>query len=190
MSGAVGWVKEKTNDATDFLLSKSVSQYNDIAILILASPVVYTTTVSPVCLPQQGSTNDQEFIKEASSVGWGTIREGIRTSAYLRNNPRKSPSSDKGRTRKERKEKRIFWLFFLFYRSGVFFSSTALQHTTVKILDNSQCKESYPNIIGSMLCAIAPESNTCQVLRSTLFKRALQFMQMSKHLRQAQKKNI
>ncbi|XP_032786100.1 serine protease 44 [Daphnia magna] len=96
------------------------TKYNDIAILILASPVVYTTTVSPVCLPQQGSTNDQEFIKEASSVGWGTIRE------------------------------------------GVFFSSTALQHTTVKILDNSQCKESYPNIIGSMLCAIAPESNTCQ----------------------------
>ncbi|XP_057376099.1 tryptase gamma-like [Daphnia carinata] len=95
------------------------TKYNDIAILILASPVVYTTSVSPVCLPQQATT-EPEIIKEASSVGWGTIRE------------------------------------------GVFFSSTALQHTTVKILDNGQCKESYPNIIGSMLCAIAPESNTCQ----------------------------
>lgn len=49
--------------------------YNDIAILTLDSPIDYTSTISPVCLPPSDSS-DQYTDKEAAVIGWGAIREG------------------------------------------------------------------------------------------------------------------
>jgi hypothetical protein len=50
-------------------------QYNDIAILTLASPVTFGPTMSPVCLPSAGSTTTYEG-KEAAVIGWGALKEG------------------------------------------------------------------------------------------------------------------
>lgn len=48
---------------------------NDVAILTLSSPVPYDATISPVCLPPQGSSN-QYVSREAAIIGWGTVKEG------------------------------------------------------------------------------------------------------------------
>lgn len=50
-------------------------QNNDVAILTLSSPVPYDATISPVCLPPQGSSN-QYVSREAAIIGWGTVKEG------------------------------------------------------------------------------------------------------------------
>ena len=52
------------------------SQYNDVAILTLDSPVTFSSAIAPVCLPPMGST-DQFVSKESTVVGWGALREGI-----------------------------------------------------------------------------------------------------------------
>jgi hypothetical protein len=43
---------------------------------------------------------------------------------------------------------------------------SALKQSTVKILANSKCKQSYPQIVNTMLCAAAPATDTCQVFDS------------------------
>ncbi|KAI9554581.1 hypothetical protein GHT06_019854 [Daphnia sinensis] len=37
-----------------------------------------------------------------------------------------------------------------------------LQQATVKVLNNAKCKESYPKLVNSMLCAAAPKTDSCQ----------------------------
>lgn len=37
-----------------------------------------------------------------------------------------------------------------------------LQQATVKVLNNAKCKESYPKLVNSMLCAAAPRTDSCQ----------------------------
>ncbi|XP_046451012.1 trypsin-1-like isoform X2 [Daphnia pulex] len=39
---------------------------------------------------------------------------------------------------------------------------TVLKQSTVKVLANSKCKQSYPTITGNQLCAAAPGTDTCQ----------------------------
>ena len=54
-------------------------QHNDIAILRLASPVYFTPTISPACLPIfnfQEQYND----REAVVIGWGNLKAGIITT--------------------------------------------------------------------------------------------------------------
>ncbi|KAI9554650.1 hypothetical protein GHT06_019923 [Daphnia sinensis] len=45
---------------------------NDIAILTMASPVNYTSSISPVCLPSIG-TRDRYSDKTAAIIGWGSL---------------------------------------------------------------------------------------------------------------------
>ncbi|EFX78206.1 hypothetical protein DAPPUDRAFT_105498 [Daphnia pulex] len=55
---------------------------NDIAILTLDSPVKFTETISPVCLPPQGS-NDQYVGELAIVKGWGATGEDEGVSEVL-----------------------------------------------------------------------------------------------------------
>ncbi|XP_046648389.1 chymotrypsinogen 2-like isoform X1 [Daphnia pulicaria] len=55
---------------------------NDIAILTLDSPVKFTETISPVCLPPQGS-NDQYEGELAIVKGWGATGEDEGVSEVL-----------------------------------------------------------------------------------------------------------
>jgi hypothetical protein len=49
-------------------------QFNDIAILTMASPVAFTETISPVCLPPR-ETNHQYVGQLAIVKGWGATGE-------------------------------------------------------------------------------------------------------------------
>jgi len=49
--------------------------YNDIALLTLDSPVTFSSTMSPVCLPNV-ATSDKYAQQEAAVIGWGAIKEG------------------------------------------------------------------------------------------------------------------
>uniref|UniRef100_A0A0A1WFI2 Transmembrane protease serine 6 n=1 Tax=Zeugodacus cucurbitae TaxID=28588 RepID=A0A0A1WFI2_ZEUCU len=53
---------------------------NDIAILKLDSPVQFTSSVRPVCLPNINHNFDN---KDAIVAGWGLVKEGGVTSNYL-----------------------------------------------------------------------------------------------------------
>ncbi|XP_059350826.1 clotting factor G beta subunit-like [Daphnia carinata] len=52
--------------------------YNDIALLTLDSPVVFTETISPICLPPNGSTNQYEY-RQTVVIGWGVTTKRIQT---------------------------------------------------------------------------------------------------------------
>jgi hypothetical protein len=43
--------------------------------LTMESPVLFTSKISPVCLPPIGS-NDQYTDKDAAVIGWGALKEG------------------------------------------------------------------------------------------------------------------
>lgn len=50
------------------------TQYNDIALLTLDSPVTFSNAVAPVCL-----YDDQSVVhdgKDAIVIGWGNLRDG------------------------------------------------------------------------------------------------------------------
>ena len=65
------------------LIELHFSQFNDIAILTLESPIVFTSEISSVCLPLDGS-NDQYLNRMATAKGWGRIKEKGKNSEYLR----------------------------------------------------------------------------------------------------------
>jgi len=51
---------------------------NDMSILTLAQPVTFSDTVSPACLPSDGT---QDYAgQEATVIGWGIIEDGSRPS--------------------------------------------------------------------------------------------------------------
>lgn len=51
-------------------------QFNDIAILRLVSPVAYSDTISPICLPVTGYFDGLPG-KQAVVIGWGSLSDGI-----------------------------------------------------------------------------------------------------------------
>ncbi|XP_046643305.1 transmembrane protease serine 9-like isoform X2 [Daphnia pulicaria] len=56
---------------------------NDMAILTLESPVEFTETISPVCLPQK--CMDVKFTgRSVTAMGWGLTKENGTVSDYLR----------------------------------------------------------------------------------------------------------
>lgn len=55
---------------------------NDIAILTLESPVTFTSSVSPVCLPALGS-NDKYINQTATILGWGTTQQNGKKASVL-----------------------------------------------------------------------------------------------------------
>ncbi|XP_059351746.1 proclotting enzyme-like [Daphnia carinata] len=61
----------------------SISHFNDIAILTMETSVVFTSTISPVCLPPNGSS-DQYFNRIAIAQGWGRTQEKGKNSDFLR----------------------------------------------------------------------------------------------------------
>lgn len=48
--------------------------YSDVALLTMDSPVPYTQTVRPICLPQQ-DTSRQFNGAVGTVIGWGSLRE-------------------------------------------------------------------------------------------------------------------
>jgi len=52
----------------------SNTQDNDFAIVQLSSPVTFSNTVSPVCLPSSSSNNYDG--QKATATGWGTLSSG------------------------------------------------------------------------------------------------------------------
>ncbi len=55
----------------DLLLQFDFDQANDIAVIILDTPVVLSKTVAPVCLPPASTDPDQYVDKPAVILGWG-----------------------------------------------------------------------------------------------------------------------
>ena len=121
---------------------------NDVAVLTLSSPVNYTSTISPVCLPPPLPSNSQSQYDnyEAAIVGWGTTSAGKCSSIVTA----------------------ILNLIAIFHLTLGGSISNVLQQATVKTMTNSKCRESYGGIINSgMLCAASPGKDTCQVIQST-----------------------
>lgn len=56
--------------------------YSDIAILTMDSPVTYSKTVRPICLPQH-DTSRQFSGAVGTVIGWGSLRESMRTALFL-----------------------------------------------------------------------------------------------------------
>ena len=61
------------NEGNQFIRIISYLKANDLAVITLSSPVTYTSTISPVCLP---TSNDQYTDQEAAIMGWGTTIKG------------------------------------------------------------------------------------------------------------------
>ncbi|EFX78169.1 hypothetical protein DAPPUDRAFT_305245 [Daphnia pulex] len=56
---------------------------NDIAIVTLDVPVIFSKTVGPVCLPPASTDPDQYTDQHAVTLGWGTTELGNPSSATL-----------------------------------------------------------------------------------------------------------
>lgn len=128
----------------------AVLQYNDVAILTLESPVFFTQTISPVCLPPSGS-NDQYTDKDAAVIGWGALKEG-----------------------KHSMKTRILKWSHIFDEKKIYDfivgggQPSVLQQVTVQIITNAKCKSSYGSdapggIVDHMLCAAYPGKDSCSV---------------------------
>lgn len=46
--------------------------YNDVALLTLDSPVQYTSSVRPICLPRSQQAYSGQY---GTVIGWGSVRE-------------------------------------------------------------------------------------------------------------------
>jgi hypothetical protein len=103
--------------------------------------VTFTPAISPVCLPE---TSEQYAYKDAAIVGWGTVKEG-KWREFQKMQVKRGNNST---------------------RSLGGSLPTVLKQSTVKVLANSKCKQSYPTITGNQLCAAAPGTDTCQVLNT------------------------
>jgi len=66
------------NDHPDY---NSITLANDFSILTLASPITFTTTMRPVCLP--AVTAEQYVGATATITGWGTLSSGGSLSSTL-----------------------------------------------------------------------------------------------------------
>ena len=71
----VGRFSDNIPRSLDYQHFDFIVQYNDVALLTLDSPVQFSRSISPVCLPTLG-TNEQYVAKEAVVVGWGALKEG------------------------------------------------------------------------------------------------------------------
>lgn len=49
--------------------------YSDVAILTMDSPITYTKTVRPICLPPNGAREYHGMM--ATVIGWGSLRESM-----------------------------------------------------------------------------------------------------------------
>ena len=66
----------------------------------------------------------------------------------------------------------FLWCFIGWHNSdGV--QPDVLQQTTLNIITNAKCKETYPNLFTNMICTIADGKDTCQVSSFVLFCRKL-----------------
>ncbi|KAI9558442.1 hypothetical protein GHT06_015227 [Daphnia sinensis] len=62
-------------------VAKMVSRDNDIALLTLDLPVVFTPTISPIWLPPK-SSSDQHAYRKTVTIGWGvTTENGTKANA-------------------------------------------------------------------------------------------------------------
>lgn len=51
-------------------------QYNDIAVLTVEPAIVYSTAISPVCLPAASTAVDPFKGQDAAIMGWGKLKSG------------------------------------------------------------------------------------------------------------------
>jgi hypothetical protein len=54
-------------------------QHNDVAVLTVDPPIVYSAAISHVCLPPFNNAADQLVGKDAAIMGWGTLSADFRT---------------------------------------------------------------------------------------------------------------
>ncbi|XP_065204631.1 venom protease-like [Planococcus citri] len=83
----VGEIDLTKDSATDMLVEEIILHprytysspfLNDIALLKLKNPVIFTTKIRPICLPKLNEHKDDKFYanKPASIAGWGDTRSG------------------------------------------------------------------------------------------------------------------
>ena len=126
----------------------------------MESPVFFTSTVSPVCLPPAGS-NDLYTDKDAAVIGWGALKEG-----------------NSGNSIVDWREIRTNWIWTELFKIRVWLflggsQPTALQQVTVQVITNERCKNNYGSdapggIVDHMLCAAYPGKDSCSVSASSV----------------------
>ncbi|EFX79655.1 hypothetical protein DAPPUDRAFT_104233 [Daphnia pulex] len=52
------------------------TKQNDVAVLTIDPPIVYSAAISPVCLPPFNNAADRFAGKDAAIMGWGTLQSG------------------------------------------------------------------------------------------------------------------
>jgi hypothetical protein len=58
-------------------------QHNDVAVLTVDPPIVYSGAISPVCLTPFNNAADQLVGKDAAIIGWGRLESGKHTVSFF-----------------------------------------------------------------------------------------------------------
>jgi hypothetical protein len=61
-------------------------QHNDVAVLTVDPPIIYSAAISPVCLPPFNNAADQFVGKDAAIMGWGRLESGKHCQLILEHN--------------------------------------------------------------------------------------------------------
>ncbi|XP_046459627.1 trypsin-like [Daphnia pulex] len=70
-------------------------KYNDVAVLTVDPPIVYSPAISPVCLPPFNNAADQFVGKDAAIMGWGRLEtEGGQPNALQQATVQIIPNAD------------------------------------------------------------------------------------------------
>jgi hypothetical protein len=112
--------------------------------LTLDSPVVYSTAVSPVCLPEASAETIPSAGQEVAMMGWGDLTYGIENLHFILI---------------------LFRLIFILYYSHAEKRSNILQEVKGTVVTNAECMDDYAmDIADEMLCVSAPVQSACQVI--------------------------
>lgn len=60
-------------------------QVNNVAVLTVTPPIVYSAAISPVCLPPFNNAVNPFLGLDAAIMGWGTLASGIKIISWYTN---------------------------------------------------------------------------------------------------------
>ena len=113
--------------------------------MTLDSPVVYSTAVSPVCLPEASADTVPSAGQEVAMMGWGDLTYGIENLNLILI---------------------LFRVIFkLYFSHAEKTRSNILQEVKGTVVTNAECMDDYAmEIADEMLCVSAPVQSACQVI--------------------------
>lgn len=122
--------------------------YNDVAVLTMDSPVSFSHSVRPICLPSSSSKHYSG--NSATVIGWGSLRESELSLVF-----------------------KVHLLYEYFSIKKIDGPQPAiLQEVSIPIWTNTECRRKYGaaapgGIVESMLCAGQPAKDSCSVSNIT-----------------------